>query len=120
MQDTMLLIASRLGMQLATTSMFFRNTFSTDAASDPSGTDKAFHSLYEMVVVGGSAVYQSVAIICWILCGVALIVAGVSYASTTSHNDRFMQKSSITRVALIIAFLGGVLGFVNLMFQLFA
>ncbi len=106
-----------MGTCLATTSYFFRNTFHLDTSS-PEDTDKAFHTLYRMVVVGGSTVYQSVAMICWILCGIAMIVAGVSYASATNKNDRFMQKSSITRVALIAALLSGVLGFVNLMFQL--
>lgn len=120
MYNTLLNTISCTWLQFATTSWFFRNTFFLDDESDPTGANKPFHTLYDFVVVGGSATYQTVAIICWILCAVSMVIAGYSYAVSTSKNDRFMNKSSVIRVALIAAFLSGVTGFVSLVFKIFA
>ncbi len=96
---------------------FFQNL--VDTGAEPT-SGKPFNSLYKMVKVGGSALYQTVSLVCWILCAIMMLIAIMSYASGANQNQRFMSKTSIGRMTFICIALGGLLGFVALFFRMMA
>jgi len=98
-------------------SVFFRNYFSPRYS--PEGDNKAFHSLYELVLKGGGDMYR---IMFKVAIFAALMAVGFTLAAfVMSSHGRVMDenKAKLQRIAWICVGIGASAGMVGLIFNLF-
>jgi hypothetical protein len=99
---------------------FFRNYFYPQGKNSPEGEDKAFHSLYQLVNLGGGGLYRIMFKISIIAAILALALAFVFFILSSYGRVMDENKAKIQRIIWICIGIGAAAGIVGTVFGLFS